>query len=1574
MKDINECIGDIGKAESTIFSTMDLTSGFWQLPLDKQSRPYTAFTVPGMGQYQYKVLAMGLKGGPGSFQRMMELTCKGLDRVIVYIDDLIVHTKDHGEHRNNLQKLFHRLRHYKLKLNIDKCFFGADTVSYLGYRLTPQGILPGSDKLLSIKNAKPPSSLSEVRAFLGLCNFFRSHVKRFATLAAPLIRLTSKEAGWRGPKLPDDAFQSFKALQDALVSEPVVKYPRSSLPYELYCDASTGGADFGGGYGAILVQRSPKNEAHVIAYASRALRKHEKNYTPFLAEMMCAVWAMNHFGVQLRGRKFKLFTDHKPLEKLGKTQTKSFNRLQEAMAEFDFDLHYYPGAEMPADFLSRQFTQQINSIDAVDFTADDIKSAQMSDPFCLELASFLTSGTLPPENARATLIKKVGPLVFQKNGVLFRKHIDPVTDMETSLLILPKSLVDDAVHRAHGSLLSGHGGIEKTKRRLLACYYWPNMQQDIKEALIACPRCQMTKTAKQNSEKLHPLPQCSSPNQRLHMDLFGPLKTPNRSKAYIMCMTDAFTKYVEVACVPDKLANTISQVIFDSWICRYGIPLEIVTDGGKEFCNKVTADLYERLRITHSVTSPAHPQCNAQAEVANKHFQKYLARMCENDTLHWEHLLPPMAFAYNTSVHTTTGLSPAFLLYGYNPVLPGLVPPSLDESDNNNRLQGLQRARDAAHEHSTRMANQYKVAHDKNSVPVVLSPGQQVLVDVRLFPNCNKKLANKYEGPYFVYKVHPKGVIDILKDNKIHRVNVDRVKPYIAPPPGFGELIPEEQTPPRDPFFSVPGEPQAAAQAPLMLPPPPVVMRPGRPQNSEEVPTLPPPVTEKRKPGRPRKTTDPPKPPQPYSGPTTRSKAQSPTNQQNSLSESEIMAAKCFRNKIQDEKVRKTYNDISYRHFIRQNPHLHNVKKLVGPIIYYGDNESRDEFGIPVTEETVNTPAYQERRRFLMSLKPATRNRLLTGDPHFSLDPIFYAYALTNPRLPVVRDCLPHLFPPDLPPPPPKPEPKGEPKQEVKPQLDFKDPNFQPFLPGSTFNPKVEQKEVKKEDKPVPKIETPNVIIGNHLRPQQMDISFSSRGNSSVSTPSFGSSVSPMSQSQSLESTYSRGQMSTTDSLLSRASSESMSYAQVAKTNLPIPKLELTQSRLPMLPTADPVKQEPPVSYVPQAGTWPPKPEPHMLDIPNYPRGDKRRPPSMVSQQGVKKRGITPQDEYNGAFDYSNVTSPPVVRLPKLLQPPVVPVDIPDYPRNEKRPPPSMVSRQGTKRRGVEPSVQESLDTGSSSAASSPPPVLGIPKLEHLEILTDLPRGTLPDWRNSPDASMHSYMLQSPNTSTSSNHTAILNPFKALRDHNSKLQRLEQEMEASNTAPMYDDIRAHQVSPKLESVPQGFISNDNNPPCFLPDDTVNLIPNVTRDWGHPLPIAEPDFEGQTVFSKRLIAPQLVPDTSRFEEIVSPASRARAEAIFPEQYFADRMPTSYDSSSSTVSAGSLDSYSSIAPPLPPRVPNRPRDDFELRPARFHQPEQKQGVLGYLKQKIHEEVAKEVQRIAEKKARKKDRNNS
>ena len=501
MKDVSECIDDIGRAGSTIFSTMDLTSGFWQLPLDEKSKPYTAFTCPGLGQFAFTVLSMGLKGGPGSFQRMAELTVKDLERIIVYIDDLLAHAHTHEQHRRDLQELFHRLRNVNLKLNLKKCEFGATNVSYLGFRLTPQGILPGIDKLKVVREATPPTTVTQVRQFLGLCNFFRSHVRNFAQISSPLNKLMRKDCGWRGGALPNDAKRAFYELRSALISEPIVAYPRKDRPYALIVDASTGGEGFEGGMGAILCQQDKGGNFHVIAYGSRGLQAHEKNYTPYLAEMMAAVWAMGLYDNYLRGKHFTLFSDHRPLEKLGKVHTKTLNRLQQAMNEYDFEIKYKKGSEMPADFLSR------NVLCEIDLFQPDLPNLQKQDAFCAAVINYLKNGLLPTENRKMLFVEKIAKECFIERDILWRRlkrnDFPPGT-----VLVVPLSLTEQLVREAHGSLLTGHNGITKTKERLLESYYWPSMEQEITAHIQSCENCQShRKDGRPKPTFLSPLPQ-----------------------------------------------------------------------------------------------------------------------------------------------------------------------------------------------------------------------------------------------------------------------------------------------------------------------------------------------------------------------------------------------------------------------------------------------------------------------------------------------------------------------------------------------------------------------------------------------------------------------------------------------------------------------------------------------------------------------------------------------------------------------------------------------------------------------------------------------------------------------------------------------------------------------------------------------------------------------------------------------------------------------------------------------------------------------------------------------------------
>jgi hypothetical protein len=242
---------------------------------------------------------MGLLGCPASFQRLMEGVLRNLQNVIVYIDDLLIHSDTHERHLQTLEQVLQRLQQNHLKINLEKCIFGNKEVSYLGFTLTPEGIKPGKNKLKAIETAKTLADVKTIRSFVSLCNFFRTHIKNFAIVVAPLFKLTRKDSGYKGGPLPEEAKAAFVTLRKQLISEPVMAFPRLDRQYALITDAATGTADTPGGLGAILTQVDKDGKFYAISFASSQLKDHEKNYSPFLLEAAAAVWGMDHFNKYL---------------------------------------------------------------------------------------------------------------------------------------------------------------------------------------------------------------------------------------------------------------------------------------------------------------------------------------------------------------------------------------------------------------------------------------------------------------------------------------------------------------------------------------------------------------------------------------------------------------------------------------------------------------------------------------------------------------------------------------------------------------------------------------------------------------------------------------------------------------------------------------------------------------------------------------------------------------------------------------------------------------------------------------------------------------------------------------------------------------------------------------------------------------------------------------------------------------------------------------------------------------------------------------------------------------------------
>ena len=185
----------------------------------------------------------------------------------------------------------------------------------------------------------------------------------------------------------------------------------------------------------------------------------------------------------------------------------------------------------------------------------------------------------------------------------------------------------------------------------MSSYFWINMEADISQHLRSCEKCQLAKPNRNPPQLLSPLPQCTEPNQRVHTDLFGPLKVVNGGKKYLLTITDSFTKYCELVVLPNKEAATVASALVNKWICRYGVPLEFCSDQGREYRNNLFSNIVKLLGTKHSTTSAYHPQCNSQAEVCNKTIAQYLSTMVDESTLNWEEFVPALMFCYNTSFH-----------------------------------------------------------------------------------------------------------------------------------------------------------------------------------------------------------------------------------------------------------------------------------------------------------------------------------------------------------------------------------------------------------------------------------------------------------------------------------------------------------------------------------------------------------------------------------------------------------------------------------------------------------------------------------------------------------------------------------------------------------------------------------------------------------------------------------------------------------------------------------------------------------------------------------------------------------
>lgn len=356
---IEDILDQLGKSE--YFSTLDLASGYHQVLVDPRDRPKTAFSTP-LGHFEYKRMPFGLSGAPATFQRIMNHILTGLQGIdcFVYLDDIVIYGASLNQHNKRLERVFRQLQKYNLKLQTDKCKFLCREVTYLGHHCSKEGALPDKTKVECVKNYPIPRNTKETMALLGLANYYRKFIQNYADIVKPVSTLLKKGVKFEWSPACEGAIQKVK---DELVSPNVLIYPDFTKPFTLTTDASNVAL------GAILSQ-GPEGEDRPIAFASRSLQAAERNYSTTEKELLAIVWGVKHFRPYLLSKEFTVFTDHKPLQGIMKSQdpTSRILRFLHKLSEYQFQVVYKAGKKNTnADALSR-IPYEVTAVDTPEST------------------------------------------------------------------------------------------------------------------------------------------------------------------------------------------------------------------------------------------------------------------------------------------------------------------------------------------------------------------------------------------------------------------------------------------------------------------------------------------------------------------------------------------------------------------------------------------------------------------------------------------------------------------------------------------------------------------------------------------------------------------------------------------------------------------------------------------------------------------------------------------------------------------------------------------------------------------------------------------------------------------------------------------------------------------------------------------------------------------------------------------------------------------------------------------------------------------------------------------------------
>jgi len=707
-------------------------------------------------------LPFGFCESPAEFQKRLFQVLQPFireDRILVYIDDVLIPTVTVEENLATIKDVLLRLKQYGFQLNYKKCQFLKKSMEFLGYVISSGEITLSKRHVEAIYAFKTPTSVHDVQRFLGLTNYFRRFIENFALKARPLHNLLRKSVKFN---FDEECHRAFENLKQELVAYPVLRLYDPVAETELHTDASA--QDLG----AILLQKQSDKAWSPIAYFSRPNSDTEKRYHSYELETLAIIRAVERFHIYPYGTHFQIVTDCNALVYAMKKANLNprISRWILALQNYHFDMIHRPGGKMVhVDALSRS----VGAIDELPIERK-LEYAQLADPEIRKVSRRLE---LEDDNRFAL----IDGLVYCKVDENFR-------------FVIPEAMVYCVLKIYHDDM--AHCGTRKTYEGLAQHYWFPHMRKRVHKYIDNCITCITANNSPNRLEGETFLTSLSkAPMEVVHVDHFGPLQQTENLNKYILVMIDAFTRFVwlfATRTTSSKETTRNLRTVFNV----FGNPSELVSDRGTAFTSTEFADFVLSIRAKHRKVAVAAPWANGMVERVNRFLKNSLIRIVDSPE-EWEHRLGHLQYILNNTHHAVIKTSPSKLLLGYHQRnhedfdLSRLVKTLADVESELSREDLREKARQST-DLVRNYNKEYKDARRKS--PSTYNEGDFVLIrDSRIKPGENSKLKSRYKGPYQIKKILGNNryvVVDIPGFNVVSRpldtvLSSDRIKPWIKP-------------------------------------------------------------------------------------------------------------------------------------------------------------------------------------------------------------------------------------------------------------------------------------------------------------------------------------------------------------------------------------------------------------------------------------------------------------------------------------------------------------------------------------------------------------------------------------------------------------------------------------------------------------------------------------------------------------------------------------------------------------------------------------------------------------------------